>query len=173
MVLITGLSESLITNTLVSGVAPSNMYGTYHWAIRITHVEHTGFTQAVEWNDTGGQNTNTLLHVESQQYFHPQRQLPMSVAVFSATGPQTDTCQRQIYIVKFWMRPRGQILSISCSSWGKFGKIVCWCPPSRAGAPTSGKSWIRYRMCNTILHWTNLNICPQQWHAHCISGNND
>ena len=28
--------------------------------------------------------------------------------------------------------------------FGKFGKIVCWCAPWRARAPTSGKSWIRH-----------------------------
>ena len=31
---------------------------------------------------------------------------------------------------------------------GKFGKIVCWRPPWRVGAPTSGKSGIR--------HWSGL-----------------
>ena len=35
---------------------------------------------------------------------------------------------------------------------GKFGKIVCWCPPPRIGAPTSGKSWIR--------HWSDLIEAP-------------
>ena len=27
---------------------------------------------------------------------------------------------------------------------GKFGKIVCWHPPWRVGAPSSGKFWIRH-----------------------------
>ena len=42
--------------------------------------------------------------------------------------------------------PPIQILSISCSFWEKFGKIICWRPPPprRVGVPTSGKSWIRH-----------------------------
>ena len=28
-------------------------------------------------------------------------------------------------------------------SLGEFGKIVCWCPPWKVGAPTSSKAWIR------------------------------
>ena len=27
--------------------------------------------------------------------------------------------------------------------FAKFGKIICWRPPRRAGAPSYGKSWIR------------------------------
>ena len=32
---------------------------------------------------------------------------------------------------------------------GNFGKIVCWRPPWGVGAPSSGKSWIRY--CTRLL----------------------
>ena len=55
------------------------------------------------------------------------------------------TVQWRIYLVKFWTRvPHGfQIISIPCSFWGKFGKIICWRPLPRVGAPTSVKSWIR------------------------------
>ena len=50
-----------------------------------------------------------------------------------------------IYIVKFWTRPPPGPNSFNFMQfWGKFGKIVCWCPPWRVGAPSSGKSWIRH-----------------------------
>lgn len=35
------------------------------------------------------------------------------------------------------------ILSISCSFFGKFGKIICWSPPQRIGALFYEESWIR------------------------------
>ena len=40
---------------------------------------------------------------------------------------------------------RTKIFSISCSFFGKFGKIVCWRPPGRLASPpgsTSGELWI-------------------------------
>ena len=54
--------------------------------------------------------------------------------------------QWRIYIVKFWMRapPRGPNSFNFMQFLGKFGKIVCWRPPWRVGAPSSGKSWIRH-----------------------------
>ena len=45
--------------------------------------------------------------------------------------------------------PGVQILSISCSFLGNFGKIVCWRPPRGVGAPSSGKSWVRH--CKMLL----------------------
>ena len=35
---------------------------------------------------------------------------------------------------------------------GKFDKFVCWRPPWGVGAPSSGKSWIRY--CNRFNYYT-------------------
>ena len=54
--------------------------------------------------------------------------------------------QWRIYIVKFWTRapPGGPNSFNSMQFLGKFGKIVCWRPPWRVGAPSSGKSWIRH-----------------------------
>ena len=50
--------------------------------------------------------------------------------------------QWRIYIVNFWtcVPPPVQILSISCSFWEFFCKIVCWRPPRKVVAPISGET---------------------------------
>ena len=37
-----------------------------------------------------------------------------------------------------------------------FGKIICWHPPWRVGAPTLGKSWIRH------CYYLNCNMCKYE-----------
>ena len=53
------------------------------------------------------------------------------------------TGQWQIYIVKFWMRPPVQILSISCSFCENLAKSYVGAPRG-VGVPSSEKSWIRH-----------------------------
>ena len=51
------------------------------------------------------------------------------------------------------INPWGSKLFQFHAVFGKFGEIVCWCPPSSEGwRPTSGKSWIR--------HWVDLMYFP-------------
>ena len=67
-----------------------------------------------------------------------------------------------IYIVKFWMcAPIGvQILSISCSFLGKFGKIICW-HSLEGWRPHIGKSWIRHCIDSAVHHNRLVHGFPQ------------
>ena len=75
------------------------------------------------------------------------------------------TKQWRIYLVQFWMHPspRGPNSFNFMQFLGNFGKIVCWHPPWRVGAPSSGKSWIRHcQSCeyqsHPSIHGENSNI---------------
>ena len=47
---------------------------------------------------------------------------------------------------------------------GNIGKIICWCPPSRrAGAPSSGKSWIHQCEYNLVYMFPAFSYFPDSW----------